>query len=150
MVSAVTILNIVDILKYLQLADTLVGILLDGSCPTTVSGENKNKLLATMKRYKDDFEATKGEILALQKKIGGARTAKLAKIAQINKLKKEEMNIDGELKKMLCRSSSLKSHTAGRAHHSRAFDDESVTGRVDNVITAIHHVAEKRRSIVNE
>ena len=106
--------------------------------------------MTAMKRYKDDFDATKNEILALKKKLESVATTKLTKVIQINKLKEEEKNIDAELKKMRCRSSSLNPNTAEGAHHSHNFGNESVIGRVDNVITAIHDAAEKRRSIVNE
>lgn len=108
-------------------------------------GGDKSKLLEAMKKYREDFDATKDLLHSAQIKLESASVAALTKRMELEDLQEQAATIESSLKKLKKDSSPLKLLKSGSKH-----DEETTPGRVDNVITAIRQVQEKRRSVVNE
>lgn len=108
-------------------------------------GGDKSKLLEAMKKYREDFDATKDLLHSAQIKLESASVAALTKRMELEDLQEQAATIESSLKKLKKDSSPLKLLKTGSKH-----DEETTPGRVDNVITAIRQVQEKRRSVVNE
>jgi hypothetical protein len=86
----------------------------------------------------------------LKPPLEGARVATLTKKMELENLKEQLAHIDARVKNMRRDSSSSKVLNSARAIYSRDFGEEDTSGRIDDVITAIHLTADKRRTIVNE
>lgn len=101
-----------------------------------------------MRKYKEDYETTKNQLMDSKKQLESARMASFAKNSELKKLKEKGANIDKMMKALKRGSSPSKIKTATADHPIDL--NESSGRRVDNVISSIHAVAEKRRSIVNK
>ncbi|KAL3790676.1 hypothetical protein HJC23_009776 [Cyclotella cryptica] len=122
----------------------------DGSLSANVSSDNRQNLFNAMHRYKEAFESTKSQMNSMKKPLEGARVSKLTKKMELEKLREQLADIDGKLKKLRRDSSPSKVLKSARAIYSHDFGKEDTRGRIDDIITAIHLTADKRRAIVNE
>jgi hypothetical protein len=94
-----------------------------------------------MTDYKDDYETTKDALLASKKSLESARVVAVTKRMELQRLKEQSANNEKKLKALKRESSPLKVLKSTQ---------DITGGRVESIITTIHNVAEKRRSIVNE
>lgn len=122
-------------------ASFYVPIFSDGSSTITIASDNKSKLLEAMKNYKEDYENTKNDVFGSKQSLESARAVAVTKRIEVEMLKEQAVNNEKKLKALKRESSPLKVLKS---------TDKITGGRVESIITTIHNVAEKRRSIVNE
>jgi len=93
-----------------------------------------------MRRYKEDFEITKNQLIAANSQLESARIAKVTKQMELKKVKEQAANTDVILKSLIKRASSQRLLNPSEGSKGE---------RVDNIVTVIKNVAERRRSTVN-
>ena len=93
-----------------------------------------------MRRYKEDFEITKNQLIAANSQLESARIAKVTKQMELKKVKEQAANTDVILKSLIKRASSQRLLNPSEGSNGE---------RVDNIVTVIKNVAERRRSTVN-
>lgn len=118
-------------------------ILKDSSSSIAVSQDNKSKLLEAMRKYKEDYEATKNQLVSSKKLVESASVVSLSKKMELERLTKQAADIDQTLE-------ALKRGRTTSEHSAQVSEEATISTRVNSVISSIYAVAEKRRSIVNE
>lgn len=103
-----------------------------------------------MARCKEKCETTESYMDSTKKPLEGARVAKLTKKMELEKLRDQLADINLKLKKLRRDSSSSKVFKSASAIYTHDCAEEDTSGRIDDIITAIHLTADKRRVIVNE